>query len=318
MQIPSFLSVFKQKGRDGSRAIVSLNGKTARIATVKLARDKLQVVKYASRQLSNVESTELVKIFDSLDIGGCQFTNLLAPNEYQLLAVDAPNVPDEELKEAIRWRVKDKLNYPVEDATLDVYRIPAGPYGGDRPQALYVVTATNELIKKRMALFENGNLKMNIIDIPEMAQRNIAELFEDEGRALAVLVVDESGGLLTFTSAGELYMARRIEISLGQLQDADESLRLQSFDRMELEIQRSLDYFDRQFSHITVKRMLLSAPLKSGLFEKLLNNLSVPVERLDLTQVMDLTAVPELSDGDMQADAFYVLGAAMREERRAL
>jgi len=97
-----------------------------------------------------------------------------------------------------------------------------------------------------------------VIDIPETAQRNIAALFEMEGRGLAMLVFGDEGGLLTITCDGELFLARRLDITLGQLQDADENLRQQYLDRVELEVQRSLDYFDRQFHHIPVNRLILS------------------------------------------------------------
>ncbi len=297
---------------------MALGGKTVRVAKVKLAGNKPQLMAYATHRLVTVAPAELARVCSSMRVSGDQFTNLLAPSEYQLQAVEAPNVPPEELKAAIRWRVKDALSYHVDDATIDVAQIPANPHGGDRPQSLYVVSAANDVIKKRIDLFENAKLDLNIIDIPEMAQRNIAALFEDEGRALALLAFDENGGMLTFTSGGELYLARRIEIASGQLLDANDSVRQQVLDRLELEVQRSLDYFDRQFNYVTVNRLLLSAPRQSGLLEKIADNLSVPVERLDLGQVMDLTAVPELADSDTQADAFYVLGAALRQERRAL
>src|SRR5579859_3279881 len=41
---------------------------------------------------------------------------LLRPGDYQLLMVDAPAVPADEVKSAIRWSVKDMLDYPVENA----------------------------------------------------------------------------------------------------------------------------------------------------------------------------------------------------------
>ena len=297
---------------------MSFSGKLAHFARVKSAGGKPQIVMYISHPLAAVAAAELGRVCSSMRIGGFQFTNLLLPSEYQLQVVEAPNVPAEELKAAVRWRVKDMLSYHVDDAAIDVLQIPASQQGGDRPQSLYVVTAHNEVIKKRTALFEDARLNLDIIDIPEMAQRNVAALFEDDGRALAVLAFDENGGLLTFTAAGELYLARRIEISRGQLLDANDSLRQQAFDRLELEVQRSLDYVDRQFNYVSVNRMLVSAPRQSGLVERLSGNLSVPVERLDLTQVLDLTAVPELADSDVQADALHVLGAALRQERRAL
>ena len=147
-----------------------------------------------------------------------------------------------------------------------------------------------------------------------MAQRNIAKLFEQEGRALAMLAFDENGCLLTFTGNGELYMARRIEISAGQLQDANETIRQQYQDRLELELQRSIDHFDRQFKHLTVKRMLVSAPQQLGLLEKLADNLDLPVEKLELSEVMDLGSIPERVGEESMVYALHTLGAALRQE----
>lgn len=298
--------------------VACFRGNVALFVKVQWVGHKAKVVTYAVRQLSGLTAPQLAQSSNALHISGFQFSTLLGSNEYQLLAVEAPNVPPEELKAAIRWRIKDTLNYHVDDATIDVLQIPTGKQGVERAQSLYVVAASNEVIKKRIALFEDAKLNLDIIDIPEMAQRNIAALFEDEGRGLAVLAFDETGGILTFTGDGELYLARRIEISLGQLQDADDNQRRQSFDRLDLEVQRSLDYFDRQFNQISVKRMLVAVPRSVGLVEVLQENLSVDVERLDLSQVLDLTEVPELASDEAQVDALYAIGAALRQERRAL
>jgi len=112
-------------------------------------------------------------------------------------------------------------------------------------------------------------------------------------------------------------LSRRLEISAGQLQDANESLRGQSRDRVELELQRSLDYFERQFNHLSVSRMLVSAPDSTGLAEFLAGVLATKVEKLDLSQVMDIGAVPELADSEFAAYALSALGAALRREGSA-
>ena len=242
----------------------------------------------------------------------------LSANEYQFMMVDAPNVPVDELKTAIRWKIKDTLSYHVDDATIDVLQIPSNKYGSDRPQSLYAVAASNETIRKRIALFEKAKIELSVIDIPETAQRNIAALFEMEGRGLALLTFGDEGALLTITCDGELFLARRLDITLGQLLDADENLRQQYLDRVELELQRSLDYFDRQFLHIPVNRILLSAPESLGLDKLLTNNLGMTVEMLDLAQGMDIFAVPELADSEFASYALPVLGAALRQEKKAL
>jgi len=44
----------------------------------------------------------------------------------------------------------------------------------------------------------------------------------------------------------------------------------------------------------------------------------LPVARLNLTQVMDISAVPELARSDIAANELYALGAALRQEERVL
>lgn len=317
MKIPLLSEMFRKATGETRKVVACFRGNVAIFVRLSQDGEKPKVEKYKVRQLAGLNSLELEKCAISLNLTGYQFSTLLLSHEYQLLSVDALNVPDEELKSAIRWRVKDTLGYPADDATLDVLKIPAGNAGLAQAKSLYVVAAKSTLIKQKISLFEKAGLKLNTIDIPEMAQRNIAKLFEKEGRSLAFLAFDETGGLLTFTGEGELYLARRIEISMGQLQDADEKLRQQSHDRLELELQRSMDAFDRNFNHLAVSHLIVAAHGEAGLIERLRENLYVPVERLDLSMVLDLSGVPELSSEEAQIDAFYALGAALREESQA-
>jgi MSHA biogenesis protein MshI len=142
-------------------------------------------------------------------------------------------------------------------------------------------------------------------------------LFEEEGRGLAILSFDDNGGLLTFTVGGELILARHLEVTLGQLQDADERQREQYLERVELELQRSMDYFGRQFHHISLKRLLISSPAHLGLVQRLSASVDLPVERLDLTKVLDISAAPELADSEYASHLLPVLGAALRYEGHA-
>ncbi|GAB4126062.1 MAG: MSHA biogenesis protein MshI1 [Sideroxydans sp.] len=318
MKLPPFLSMFNRANRDAGWIAVSLGNGGIYVAQAKYVGTRPQVTRCAYFPQQEVTSAALDRLRREAGLDEGRLTTLLAPNEYQLMMVDAPNVPTDELKTAIRWKIKDALNYHVDDATLDVLQIPAGKYGNDRPQSLYAVAASNETVKKRIALFEKARLELAVIDIPEMAQRNIAALYETEGRALALLAFTGESGLLTLTCDGELYLARRIEISIGQLMDADEALRQQYRDRVELEVQRSLDYFDRQFHHLSVERLLVSAPEAAGLALVLADNLGVPVEVLDLRQGMDIIGVPELEDSEFASHALHTLGAALRQEKKAL
>ena len=317
MQMPDLSNLFNRAKRHAGLLAAVINGSGVNFVRVSRSGTMPKVEMCVYFPQAGVTSPILEKLRKDARIGNYQFTTLLNPNEYQLLLVDAPNVPVAELKTAIRWRIKDTLTYHVDDATVDVLQIPAKS-GSERPQSLYAVAVSNDTIRKRIALFENAHIELEVIDIPEMAQRNIAELFEESGRGLALLAFDDAGGLLTLTFEGELYLARRLEVTSGQLEDASEGLRQQAIDRIELEVQRSLDYFDRQFNHIPVSRLLVAAPKQSSLVKVLGNNLDVPVERLDIAQVMDISAVPDLADSDNVAYALPALGAALRHEKRAL
>jgi len=319
MKTPGFLPKLFSRGnpRVGWFAIcVNANG--VHFTHVRLTGDKPRVLMCAFYPAGNLTASLLEKLRKDARIGDFQFSTLLAPGEYQMLFQDSPNVHADELKASLRWRIKDSLNYLVDDATIDVLKIPVNKLGGERPQSLYVIAAHNNTIKSVEELFEKAKIHLNVIDIPEMAQRNIATFFEEDGRGLALLSIDDYGALLTFTSDGELHLARRIDITLGQLNDRDENLRQQYLERLELELQRSMDYFGRQYSYISVTRLLISAPEQLGLVSLLAPNLDVTIEQLEIARILDIRAVPELSNSEYAVRAFLPLGAALRHERRVL
>ena len=121
-----------------------------------------------------------------------------------------------------------------------------------------------------------------------------------------------------FTRGGELYLARRIEVSLAQLIEADAGRRNQYFERIALELQRSLDHFDRQYHYVTVAKLLLAPmPQEIGLQQYLAANIYVPVESIDLGAVMAFPGVPELKHPARQAQCLFTIGAALRGEEKA-
>ncbi|OON63272.1 agglutinin biogenesis protein MshI [Massilia sp. KIM] len=240
---------------------------------------------------------------------------LLASGDYQLINVEAPNVPKEEMKTAVRWRLKDILDFPVDQATIDVLDIPVdGAAAGRVQQSIFAVAARNSVIAPRQKLFLDAKIELSVIDIPEMAQRNLSAMLEPEGRGVAMLSFSEEGGLLTVSYKGELYLSRRFDVSLAQLLETDHERKHASFDRITLELQRSLDHFERQYSFISVAKLVLGPSEISGLEEYLSSNLYTPVETLDLASLLDFSRTPELSDKALQCRFLLPLGAALREE----
>jgi MSHA biogenesis protein MshI len=318
MKIPFFPALIKTKSRDAGWFAISFGEHGIYLAIIRIVGIMPSVARCEFHETGTITKSLLDKLCHEADIDGYDVTTLLSPGEYQMLLVDAPNVPTDEMKTAVRWKIKDGLNYHIDDATVDMIRIPASKYVSGRPQTLYAIAAANRVIQERIELFDEANIRLDVIDIPELAQRNIAALFEREERALVMLAFDDYGGLMTFTAGGELYLSRRIEIGVGQLLDADQDLRRQYRDRVETELHRSLDYFDRQYNQLPVDMVLVCVPDKTGLVEFLDSELDINVQKLDLSQVMDISAVPALADSEFVARALTTLGAALRQESRVL
>jgi MSHA biogenesis protein MshI len=250
----------------------------------------------------------------------CDYTTALGAPQYRFLIVDKPNVPQPELRAAVSWLIRDMVDFPLEEATIDVLAIPDSAQGLDAARSMVAVVAHSEPLRRLQAQFEESQLALKMIDIPEMAQRNLATLLESDGRGVALLSFDERGGLLTFSAHGELYHARRIEVSAELLTAPNEARRLAAWERVALEIQRSIDYFLRQFHTVQLSRLAL-APLASHgeeLAAFLRENIELAVERFDLSELIDLSAAPEVRDAAQQQRFLLPVGLALRVEETVL
>jgi len=126
MQMPQLFSLFSRNRHETGWISVSFDGKGVYIAQAKCVGARPQVTRCAFYPANEINSAALEKIRKEVPLEGGRYTTVLSSNEYQLLMVEAPNVPVDELKTAIRWKIKDSLNYHVDDATIDVLQIPAG------------------------------------------------------------------------------------------------------------------------------------------------------------------------------------------------
>lgn len=288
----------------------------ARVETAGRARPEVVLCDSYRKEGDDVETLKRLRRELNLDRYRC--TTLLKSGDYQMMQVDAPNVPENEAKNAVRWRIKDMIEFPVEAAAVDALFIPAQEGAGGRTPQMFAVAARNDLIAATVKPFNDADVPLEVIDIPELAQRNLAQRFEQEGRGLALLAFDQSGGLLTFTCAGELYQYRRIDISPGSFGAAGHEQRHALYERVVLELQRSLDHFDRQFRHVAVARaVVIPVPGAEDMRDYLAANLDLPVALLDLSQAMDFPRVPELREPAHQAQCLHAIGAALREEAAA-
>jgi len=248
-------------------------------------------------------------------------TTLLRPDEYQILMVEAPAVKPEELKSAVRWRIKDMLDYHVDDATIDVLDVPVPAGAAQRGHYMYTVAARNATIRATIDRFAAAGMPLAVIDIPDTAQRNLAARVEADQRAVVALTFDAHGGLITVNFNAELYLSRRLDVTASQLADAeaDAEIRARLFDKVLVETQRSLDHCERTYPFFALGRLLVG-PLAgdSGLREHLAANLYLPAEALELAQLVRLPASAASWTSAEQAKWLKLIGAGLRVEKKAL
>ncbi len=312
------MKFFKKKKKAGRLAISATEQGTC-VAHVLSSDNGKPTIQLAALETESIKKNNDCRILAAnlhLELYRCSL--LLNSGEYQLTQIEKPSVPDEELKQATGWKIKDVIDYPVDQACIDVIDIPSDPNNNRRQANIYVATARNELIADYMQrLLDFSETNLEVIDIPEMAQRNIAKCLEQENRGLAMLSLSESNGLLTFTSGGELYYSRSTDIGYKQFGNevSSESISA-SFERLSLAIQRSLDNFERQVPYVSINRLVLAPfPGREDFYDYLKTALYIQVDRFDLSEIFDVDPVVDLGDLAMQATLLPVLGAALREDK---
>jgi MSHA biogenesis protein MshI len=266
-----------------------------------------------SYRIEGGERETLSRLSRSKGLKRYNAATLLDETQYRMAQLESPSVPVEERVQALRWRLKDVVEFPVEDAAVAVADIPTE---GGRQANVFAIVAPRAVIAERMAAFHEARVPLEAIDIPEMAVRNVACLFEEPNRGLAFLLLGQNESLLTITFGGELYLSRRIEVSAQALTEADSERRQQLLERLALELQRTLDNFDRQYSFISVSRLMVCSEFdQESAAAALTQNLYLPVVVADLGQVLEFGAIPELRSAERQAQSLLAIGCALRSAR---
>jgi MSHA biogenesis protein MshI len=280
-------------------------------AHARRARGSPEVSRFAARDLQDARSP-IDRVTRELKLGRYQCSTMLRAGEYDILLVDAPNVPRAEMKSALRWKVKGMVDYSMDGTSLDFLTVPAGGAAEGRAQQVYAVLARNEILEARVRKFDDAGIALAVIDIPDTAQRNIAALYQSEGRAIALAYFGANTGLLTISHGAELYLTRRLELGVEELAEDTQAAEGGAHDHVVLEIQRTLDHFERQFRNLAVGRLLLApAGRPTRLREILTERFEMPVQQIDLTEVLSFGA--DKPDEAMQWRLFHHFGAALRD-----
>lgn len=311
------MAVFRKRIRsDGLTAVVTAAG-GGHVATVvhdRAGPPRVTFHGFAAHEGGAGNSPELKRLLERAAAARCRASTLLDAGDYQLLLVEAPDVRPEELRAAVRWRIKDLINFHIDDAVIDVFEIPDQRHA-NRNRMMYAIAARASQVSTRAETLNDAGLAIDIVDIPEMAVRNLAALLPEENRGLAMIHLNDDGGIITLSRQGTLYLTRRLDIGVRALETADAAARERMCEGVLLEVQRSLDYYDSHFPHGPVAALALTpTAAATALADYLPRQLETAVLTPRLEDLLEFETAPEALDGD----AILAIGAALRQEERAL
>ena len=172
---------------------------------------------------------------------GARWCNLvLSPQLYALALIERPDVAPDEVKDAVRWQLQEQLDYPAEEACIDVFDLPASA-SKERPM-LFAASMRGEFLHSLVSEVSDAGLAVASVDICELAMRNLAwRSFPDPDQGVALLYLCPGIGLINVSRSDELYLARRIS---GVPEVFDDNAWNDFSERMALQVQRSIDYYE--------------------------------------------------------------------------
>jgi MSHA biogenesis protein MshI len=244
---------------------------------------------------------------------GSRTNLLLESSDYQILQIDAPPVEEAERKAAIRWQMKDLIDFPASDAALDCMTVP-GEQTANSPQRLLSVVSRKAVIGAWMRHWYDAKLALSSIDISEMALRNIAVLASG-AQAVAFLHVGWETTNLIIVWQESLCTFRQLNIGGAQLVNLDEADRAAMFERFALEIQRTTDAFGRQFSTANLSQVWLSSVVDApGVAIALSGQIDLRVEPFVMSDWVTIEDPIREEDLEQRLDYTMAIGAALRVE----
>jgi MSHA biogenesis protein MshI len=233
--------------------------------------------------------------------------------EYTLVATEAPEVPRDEWREALRWQLKDQVTYPIDNAIIEVLAVPEATQVRASHASIVLIAPHDEANRNYLESSDEGHDWL-AHEVPETALRNICALGEVDGKAHALMAFGESYSMLVITCGGELLMARTIEVSLSEEGDGEEQ-RGAAIGRAGLEVLRTLDTFERIHSQAQLAHVSVALPPGfEGAMDVLADLVYQPLKPLHLGDLFDCSSLRDQSVA--QAATFAELcavGAALRQ-----
>jgi MSHA biogenesis protein MshI len=296
------LNLFSRRNKDHRCIGVSLcqDGLGVAIISASKSTGNVPVLEHAAQVCCKPEeySATLKQMVEGLNLDNAPCIGVMPRTSYNLMQTELPEVPANELSEAVRWQMRDLLDFPADDAVIET--IAFNDTANGQPLSFAIAAQRNKVQELVEVVRDGAGLNLRSIDIPELSLRALLKDMAGSDQGLALLLLWGKSGMVVITREDELCMARKVGVGLEALLSAAEpepeagvdiSMAQQELlDEAILDIQRSLDFYESNVARRPVRKVLI-APLGlplPGLVEYLDTYLNPEVGFLDLNQILEL------------------------------
>lgn len=247
-----------------------------------------------------------------LDAIPCNF--VLNPDEYQLLQVEKPQVDKQEMQSALRWHIKDLIDFHIDDVVLDFITLPV------ENMPLQVIAARKAVIQDRVELLLEAGCQLASIDIAAQSARNLIAKVKS-------VPTDSSVGLLNLwdTSAKisvllnhDLYINRLTNIGAESLitVSEDDIDSQPVIDALAVELQRTFDYYESSSRQGSVNQLLIMSNTRpvAQLDEMIQQRLGIDCQIVTLHNLNDLDIDLTMQTTELPDACLMAVGGALRTE----
>jgi MSHA biogenesis protein MshI len=227
---------------------------------------------------------------------------VLGATDYQIVSSAVPDLPPEEQREALRWRIRDQVSIPAETAVIDCFALPATRGAG---ASLQVIVAPPAAIDAIEAVVRGARRTLGSVDIEELALRNLMTQLPQEAYGCALVFIGRGAINILVSCAGVLYLSRRLDASLRN-----------DGTQLALELQRSLQYYESQFDRAPVVEAIIGPDGDAArvLAPEIAAASGLQVKLLELGACLDLApGVAALNEPEL----LLAIGAALRPANAA-
>jgi len=243
---------------------------------------KITAHEFITADLNDDEEVQLLllELSNRYDLAGKKCQLVLMPGQYQLLMTERLEVPMEEMAQALKWRIKGLLDYPIDDVSISVCEIPPHGISGQK-KAVFLAATQQSWLEKKIDQFGRAYMSISNVTIADMAIRNIISDKYDNGQPLACLYIDTLVSKIIIYNKHNLFLIRQLSHNINL---NDKGAMSSALDNILLEVQRSYDYCVSELKLNSPSKLIVSPRVVSHkeLYDYLQTNLSTPVEAIDL------------------------------------